>query len=62
MYVAPAFCPPNLLLAGAMIYELQSCQVKSSQVAIEEGKLDLLLGSLIDGREMIWNGELGAAF
>lgn len=43
MYVAPGFCPPNLLFAGAIVSEWQSCQV-----ANEVWELDLLLGSLID--------------
>lgn len=29
MTLDPALCPPNLLLAGAIIYELELCQVGS---------------------------------
>ena len=29
VYVPPGFCPPNLLLAGAIAYEYESCPVRS---------------------------------
>ena len=45
-YVAPEFCPPNLLLAGAIVYEWASCQVAKGV-----WELNLLLGSLICGEE-----------
>ena len=59
MYVAPGFCPPNLLLAGAIIYEWECV---SGQVAIKDSELVLLLGSLIDGARGEMEGILVRSF
>ena len=47
VYEAPVFCPPNLLLAGAMVHEFGN---KSSQVATNECELELPLGIFTDSR------------
>lgn len=54
VYVAPGFCPPNLLLAGAIIHELDSCQVRSR---MKKGSwFCFLVVSLMVGKEIVKGG------